>query len=165
MTQNAHYTDLSARVSGGSKTSKYYISLGYLDDQGAYICSGFKRYNVRTNLTSDLKSWLQVGMNLSASHSIQSYPKQNDTRTDNVVLFARQLPSFYPVYERDPETGAYLYDNNGNKIYDYGNYRSGSYAGMNLAQSMLYDKHDRKRDAVTAQGFVLVKPMEGLTYK
>lgn len=165
MTQNAHYMDLSARVSGGSKTSKYYLSLGYLDDQGAYICSGFKRYNVRANVTSDLKKWLQVGLNLSGAHSQQSYPKQNDTRTNNVVLFARNLPSFYPVWERNQDTGEYLYDENGQKIPDYGNYRSGSYSGMNLAHSMLFDKHDRNIDAATVQGFILVKPIEDLSYK
>lgn len=165
MSQDAHYADLSARVSGGSKNSKYYLSLGYLDDQGAYICSGFKRYNVRANVTSDLRDWLQVGLNLSAAHSSQSYPKQNDTMTTNVVLFARANPSFYPVYERDAATGAYLLDESGNRIYDYGTYRSNSYAGMNLAQSMLYDKHDRNRDAATAQGFVLVKPFKGFSYK
>ncbi len=165
LSQNAHYTDLSARVSGGSKNSKYYLSLGYLDDQGAYICSGFKRYNVRANVTSDLKSWLQIGLNLSAAHSSQSYPKQNDTMTSNVVLFARNLPSFYPVYIRNTDTGEYKLDENGNRQYDYGDYRTSSYAGMNLAQSMLYDKHDRNRDAATVQGFIQVKPIEDLTYK
>lgn len=165
MTQNAHYTDLSARVSGGSKNSKYYLSLGYLDDQGAYICSGFKRYNVRANITSNLKSWLQVGMNLSGAHSSQSYPKQNDTRTDNVVLFARNMPSFYPVYERDPDTGAYRLDESGNRIPDYGTYRANSYSGMNLAHSMFYDKHERNRDAATVQGFIKIDPIRDLSYK
>ncbi len=165
LTQNAHYTDLSARVSGGSKTSKYYISLGYLDDQGAYICSGFKRYNVRTNVTSNLKSWLQVGMNLSAAHSVQDYPKQNDTAIGNIVLAARSLPSFYPVYERDLTTGEYILDESGNRVYDYGDYRTSSYNGYNFAQSLYYDKAERKRDAATVQGFILIKPMEGLSYK
>lgn len=165
LSQNAHYTDLSARVSGGSKNSKYYLSLGYLNDQGAYICSGFKRYNVRANVTSDLKKWLQIGLNLSAAHSSQSYPKQNDTMTSNVVLFARKLPSFYPVYIRNTDTGEYKLDENGRRQYDYGDYRTSSYAGMNLAQSMLYDKHDRNRDAATVQGFIQVKPIEDLTYK
>ncbi len=165
LTQNAHYSDLSARVSGGSATSKYYLSLGYLNDQGAYIESGFKRYNVRANVTSDLKKWLQVGMNLAAAHSIQDYPKQDDSALGNVVLAARGIPSFYPVYERDPETGAYKLDENGNRIYDYGNYRVGSYAGYNFAQSMRYDKSQYKRDAVTAQGFLKITPIEGLTYK
>lgn len=165
LTQDAHYADLSARISGGSKTTKYYFSLGYLDDQGAYICSGFKRYTLRMNITSNLRKWLQVGLNASGTHSAQDYPKQNDTAIGNVVLAARSLPSFYPVYERDPDTGAYLRDDDGNKIFDYGKYRKSSYNGYNFAQSMYYDKHAIKRDAVSVRGFLQITPIEGLSYK
>lgn len=165
LSQNAHYTDLSARISGGSKNTKYYFSLGYLDDQGAYICSGFKRYTLRTNITSDLRDWLQVGLNISGTHSQQAYPKQDDTALGNVVLAARSLPSFYPVYERDLDTGAYLRDENGDKIYDYGKYRRSSYKGYNFVQSMPYDKNDNKRDAASVRGFMQIAPLKGLSYK
>lgn len=165
LSQSAHYTDLSARISGGSKNTKYYFSLGYLDDQGAYICSGFKRYTLRTNITSDLRDWLQVGLNVSGTHSQQAYPKQDDTALGNVVLAARSLPSFYPVYERDLDTGAYLRDENGGKIYDYGKYRRSSYKGYNFVQSMPYDKNDIKRDAASVRGFVQIAPIKGLSYK
>lgn len=165
LSQSAHYTDLSARISGGSKNTKYYFSLGYLDDQGAYICSGFKRYTLRTNITSDLRDWLQVGLNVSGTHSQQAYPKQDDTALGNVVLAARSLPSFYPVYERDLDTGAYLRDENGGKIYDYGKYRRSSYKGYNFVQSMPYDKNDIKRDAASVRGFVQITPIKGLSYK
>lgn len=165
LSQDAHYTDISASISGGSERTKYYFSLGYLNDQGAYICSGFKRYNLRTNITTDLRKWLQVGLNVSATHSIQDYPKQDDTAIGNIVLAARSIPSFYPVYERDLTTGEYLLDENGNRIYDYGNYRKGSYNGYNFAQSMLYDKKEYKRDAASIRGYLQITPLEGLSYK
>lgn len=165
LSQDAHYTDISASISGGSERTKYYFSLGYLNDQGAYICSGFKRYNLRTNITTDLRKWLQVGLNVSGTHSIQDYPKQDDTTTSNIVLAARSIPSFYPVYERDLTTGEYLLDENGNRIYDYGNYRKGSYNGYNFAQSMLYDKKEYKRDAASIRGYLQITPLEGLSYK
>lgn len=165
LSQDAHYTDLSARVSGGSENSQYYFSLGYMDNQGAYIGSGFKRYTLRANITSDLTKWLQVGVNVGLTHSIQDFPKSDDSSLGNVVLAARSIPSFYPVYERDPETGAYVLDENGQRVYDYGKYRHGSYAGYNQAQSMLYDKNEIKRDAASVRGYLLVTPIEGLTYK
>lgn len=165
LSQNAHYADLNASVSGGSEKTKYYFSLGYLDDQGAYICSGFKRYNLRSNITTDLRKWLQVGLNVSATHSIQNYPKQNDTAIGNIVLAARDIPSFYPVYERDMTTGEYILDENGNRVYDYGTYRKGSYNGYNFAQSMLYDKKEYKRDAASIRGYLQLTPFEGLSYK
>lgn len=165
LSQDAHYTDISASISGGSERTKYYFSLGYLNDQGAYICSGFKRYNLRTNITTDLRKWLRVGLNVSATHSVQDYPKQDDTAIGNIVLAARSIPSFYPVYERDLTTGEYLLDENGNRIYDYGNYRKGSYNGYNFAQSMLYDKKEYKRDAASIRGYLQITPLEGLSYK
>lgn len=165
LSQDAHYTDLSARVSGGSENSQYYFSLGYMDNQGAYIGSGFKRYTLRANITSDLTKWLQVGVNVGLTHSIQDFPKSDDSSLGNVVLAARSIPSFYPVYERDPETGAYVLDENGQHVYDYGKYRHGSYAGYNQAQSMLYDKNEIKRDAASVRGYLQVTPIEGLTYK
>ena len=91
LSQDAHYTDLNVRVSGGSKTSKYFVSAGYMDDQGAYICSGFKRYTLRANVTSDIRKWLQIGLNVSGTHSVQDYPKQDDSTISNVVMFARSL--------------------------------------------------------------------------
>ena len=165
LSQDAHYTDLSARVSGGSENSQYYFSLGYMDNQGAYIGSGFKRYTLRANITSVLTKWLQVGVIVGLTHSIQDFPKSDDSSLGNVVLAARSIPSFYPVYERDPEPGAYVLDENGQRVYDYGKYRHGSYAGYNQAQSMLYDKNEIKRDAASVRGYLQVTPIEGLTYK
>ena len=124
LSQDAHYTDLNARISGGSQTSRYFLSAGYLDDQGAYLESGFKRYSLRANVTSDIRKWLQIGLNVSGTHSVQDYPKQDDSTITNVILFARNVPSFYPVYERDLATGAYKLDENGNRIFDYGPYRA-----------------------------------------
>ena len=165
LSQDAHYTDLNVRVSGGSKTSKYFVSAGYMDDQGAYICSGFKRYTLRANVTSDIRKWLQIGLNVSGTHSVQDYPKQDDSTISNVVMFARSLPSFYPVYQRDLATGAYLLDENGNRMFDYGEYRPNSYAKYNLLASMPHDKSEIKRDAASLRGFIQITPIKGLAYK
>ena len=66
------------------------------------------------------RQWLQIGLNVSGTHSVQDYPKQDDSTISNVVTFARSVPSFYPVYQRDLTTGAYLLDENGNRMFDYG---------------------------------------------
>lgn len=163
--QDAHYTDLNVRVSGGSKTSSYFLSAGYLDDQGAYIESGFKRYTLRANVVSDIRPWLQLGLNVSATHSIQDYPKQDDSTISNVVLFGRNVPSFYPIWERDLNTGEYLLDEQGNRIFDYGNYRASSYAKYNLLASLPHDLSRIKRDAASLRGYVQLTPFKGFSYK
>ena len=82
-----------------------------------------------------------------------------------VLLFISNFTSFYPVYERDMTTGEYILDENGNRVYDYGTYRKGSYNGYNFAQSMLYDKKEYKRDAASIRGYLQITPIEGLSYK
>ncbi|MCP1997457.1 TonB-dependent receptor [Flavobacterium sp. HSC-61S13] len=166
LSQSAHYKEINLRVSGGGENSRYFISGGYLDDQGAVIESGFKRYNFRTNITSDVKDWLQVGLNVSGTHSIQNYPKQDDSAISNVIGFSRGVPSFYPIYERNLENGTYLIDpNTGQRIFDYGNYRGTSYAKHNLVGSMPHDKNEIKTDAASVRTFAEVKILDNLKFK
>ncbi len=53
--------------SGGGEDITYYLSGGFLDQQGTLIGSGFKRYSVKLNLNAEVKPWLKVGANLSGT--------------------------------------------------------------------------------------------------
>jgi TonB-linked SusC/RagA family outer membrane protein len=166
LSQDAHYTDLNVRVSGGSANSKYYLSAGYLDDQGIIIESGFKRYTLRINVESDIKKWLKVGVNASGSHSIQDYPKQDDSISNNIVLFGRAMPSFYPVWQRDPATGTFLTNpETGERLIDYGPYRPTNLANANPVGSLSHDLSRISRDAASIRGHVLITPVKDLTLR
>lgn len=166
LTQNARFTDVNLRVSGGGKNVRYYVSGGYLNDQGYVLESGFKRFNLRSNLVVDAKDWLELGMNVSASHSIQDAPKQDDSAINNVIGFARGLPSFYPIYERDLETGAYLIDPiTGGHIYDYGSYRTTSYRNYNLVETLPLDKSEIKKDVAAIRTYGQIKFLDNLKFK
>lgn len=164
LSQDAHYTDINLSVSGGGQNSKYFISGGYMDDQGAYVSSGFKRYNIRASITTDIRKWLQVGLNLSGTHSIQDYPKQDDSNTANIIGVARGIPSFYPVYQRDPATGAYILEE-GDRVFDFGKYRATAYKNQNKVATMPLDKNEIKRDAASMRGYVQLTPLAGLTFR
>ncbi|MBB6498385.1 TonB-dependent receptor [Pedobacter cryoconitis] len=56
-------------VSGGKDGSNYYLSGGYLKQDGMVIGSGFDRYSFRSNVNSQVKNWLNVGMTLSGSRT------------------------------------------------------------------------------------------------
>lgn len=58
-------------VSGGSEKTQYLISLSYYDQDGIILNTDYNRVNLRTNLKSDVKDWLQVGLNMNASSSSQ----------------------------------------------------------------------------------------------
>lgn len=59
--------------SGGGTKGTYYISLNYSDNKGILKNSELKRYNAKVNLVQDVKSWLQIGTNITFSRSEASY--------------------------------------------------------------------------------------------
>ncbi|WP_293947150.1 MULTISPECIES: SusC/RagA family TonB-linked outer membrane protein [unclassified Sphingobacterium] len=147
-------TQADLGFSGGSAKSTYYISGGYLNDQGIAIESGFKRYNLRANIDSKVKSWLNAGMNIGGSSTQQKYPQSEDSNTANIINFTRLVPSFYPYYERNPD-GSFVLDANGNKVYDFGEYRpSGATPRNNLAASLPLDKNNIRRENLSARAYL-----------
>ncbi len=54
-------------LNGGGEKSTYLISLGYLDNPGLVENTGVKRYSFRTNLETNVNSWLTVGTRIFAS--------------------------------------------------------------------------------------------------
>ncbi|MBB2147694.1 SusC/RagA family TonB-linked outer membrane protein [Pedobacter gandavensis] len=152
--QTARRTQADLSFSGGGEKSQYYISGGYLNDQGIALGSGFKRYNTRINLTTQAKKWLTAGLNLSASSSTQDYPTSEDSKTSNVIQYSRAIPSFYPIYEHNPD-GSFKLDDNNQKIYDFGAYRpSSAIPRSNLPATVGLDKSEIMKDNVSARTFL-----------
>jgi TonB-linked SusC/RagA family outer membrane protein len=118
--QNPYRMEANIGISGGSAASTYFVSLNYLDDKGIAPASDFTRYTGRVNLNSDIKPWLRLTANIGLTHSKQLAPAGDDSSTANALLVAQLIPSFYPVWHRDPATGALITDSNGNKIPDFG---------------------------------------------
>lgn len=65
--------------SGAKDNTDYYISTGYLKQDGTVLGNDFKRYNVRMNVNSQLKSWFKVGGTMSGSYSFQNTSLSNNT--------------------------------------------------------------------------------------
>ncbi len=58
-------------IQGGNDKSVYSLSLGYLNQNGLMINSGFKRYSVRLTLDNNVNKWLKIGGTISAINSKQ----------------------------------------------------------------------------------------------
>ena len=91
MEQQALRTELNLSVSGGGKANQYFFSAGYLNDKGIALESGYQRFNLRSNITSEMTSWLKGGVNLSFAHSMQNYPVSSDSKTSNVITAGLSL--------------------------------------------------------------------------
>lgn len=147
-------TQADLSFGGGGNNHTFYISGGYLDDQGIAIESAFRRYNLRANIDAQVRSWLNAGLNISGSSALQKYPQSEDSNTANIINFTRLVPSFYPYYERETD-GSYRLDDQLNKIYDFGTYRpSAAIPDHNLAASLPLDKNNIQRENISARTYL-----------
>ncbi len=63
--QTAMIKNHQIAFSGTNGGTNYYLSLGFLDQEGNIIGSGYKRYTMRLNVDSKVKDWLKVGANVN----------------------------------------------------------------------------------------------------
>lgn len=165
MEQQALRTELNLSVSGGGKSNQYFFSAGYLNDKGIALESGYERFNLRSNITSEISKWLRGGVNMSFTHSLQNYPVSSDTKTSNVINAGRLMADFYPIYEMNAD-GTYRLDSQGDRIFDFGPYRpSGSIANWNLPATLPNDKSERMKDEFSGRTFLEVTFIPGLKFK
>lgn len=156
---------IDLNVSGGSENSKYFVSAGYLNDDGFIIGSGYTRYNGRVNYTTKVNKWFETGVNVAISSAKQDAPPQSDSDQGNLANFGRLVANIYPIYERNAD-GTLKLDQNGNKIYDFGNYRpSAAATGNNLLGSTYLNKYLSRLDNLTFRGYIQINILENLKLK
>ena len=99
--QHAPISQYDLSFSGGTDKTKYYISGQYLDQTGIIIRNSYKRYNGRLNLDQQIKSWLNVGINLSYASSLNKRISNDNQFSTPLQIVA--LSPITPVI--DPRTG------------------------------------------------------------
>jgi TonB-linked SusC/RagA family outer membrane protein len=61
-------------ASGGTEKTKYFASMGVMDQEGTLINTGFKRYNLRTNLDMQVAKNLRLVAGLAGLRSDRKWP-------------------------------------------------------------------------------------------
>lgn len=77
--RNAFMTSHNISVAGGSERITYAFSGGYLDQDGIALGSGFRRLSLRSNIESQIKSWLRGGASFSFSETKQEVGTDKNT--------------------------------------------------------------------------------------
>lgn len=140
-------TDVS--VSGGSNVSSYFLSLGYLDQQGIKARSDYKRYNLNANLDTQIAEWLKAGLSISLAHTdMESVSGGGGAETD--VL---SLPIYSPT-ESDGKRKNYIPSITG--------YQNGFYHPDYLAEKYPADRYS---DNIMPIGYLQIEPVKNLTFK
>ena len=83
----------SLAYSGGSEKYNYYVSAGYLNQEGIVINTGYKRYSLQFNSNAKVFEWLKFGNTLTLSHD-EKPSGSYDIR--NTMAANPTLPVFNP---------------------------------------------------------------------
>ncbi|MCU4177241.1 TonB-dependent receptor [Marinilabiliaceae bacterium N1Y90] len=86
-------------VSGGSDKLRYYVSGGYLNQEGTVIGTEFERFSFRTNLDAQLKDWLKMGVNVNYSQTDERLGLADSEA--GIIRIALQTTPDMPIYNMD----------------------------------------------------------------
>ncbi len=167
MTRSGVRTDANMSLSGRNDKSDYYVSLGYLNDQGFIIGSDFKRFNARMNVNSQVKPWLKMGLNLSGVlttvNNASDAATGNGSSFVNAFSFARGMGPIYPVRAFDAAGQPIINPLTGEQWYDYGLHPGaltrpqGASPGRHVLYETLLNENISRRNQIGARSYVEVK--------
>jgi len=136
--------------SGGSKTTKFDVSLGYVNQKGVMKGVDYEKYNVRVNLSSMVNDKIKFGGNFAVKKGVKTAPRSgvNDI--------------FLATMSQAPTYGPYLADGSGRyafKAYDFELNNKNPIA-------CIEEKVNRNTDdyAISTQGWLDVQLMKDLKW-
>ncbi|MCO5234663.1 MAG: SusC/RagA family TonB-linked outer membrane protein [Chitinophagaceae bacterium] len=91
--QQSHSIDFS----GGNAKTRYFLSVGYLDQKGVVKKMANDRYNIRFNLDSRVSDMLSVGLNSSLSRQIRTEPSGFASNFGSILIHVNRVPPTEPV--------------------------------------------------------------------
>lgn len=147
--------DYSLAYSGGTEKSSYYVSLNYLDDEGYSIESDFNRVTGRVKVDLTPKPWLRSGFNIGGAVTKTTLANLDAGINENPFYIDLLMGPIYPIHKHDPETGAYLLDENGERIFDDREYGP-VFTGRNIVAETLLNTLFNKRNALNGRTFAEV---------
>ncbi|MCK0115189.1 SusC/RagA family TonB-linked outer membrane protein [Gelidibacter sp. F63206] len=110
----------SINVSGGGENFSTFFSASNLKEKGYVIESDYQRTTSRLSGTYDPTRWLSMGGNVNIAVEESHGPPSRGSSIANVFSFAKNMGSIYSPYLLDPNTGQYIYDENGKRRWDRG---------------------------------------------
>jgi len=134
-------------VSGGSGKTAYFVSGGYFREDGLAYRSLYDRYSFRSNVSSEVTSWMKFGVNLSMSYDDRQANPYNSNNLNRGLAILNQ-PWYSP---NGPDGNAYAF-----------NPALGLYNPQYLANERPDNINFSQFDPVT---YIQITPIKGLTIK
>lgn len=147
----ASYQEYTIDLNGGSEATSYAFQMGYMLEEGILKWTGYDRFNLRSNITTNPTDWIEIGERLGVTYS-QDYGHQTNNSESSIVSWAYRMPPIVPVYDV------------------MGNYAGTRAEGTGNAQNPIFlldsNKDDKtKRMNVSGNVYIDLQPIEGLSIK
>lgn len=109
--RTAPISNISVGFRGGNADTRYYLSLGYFDQQGIVIGSDYKRGTVQFNLDQTVSKKIKVGFTSQSSYGYQNAPTVNTSGGGTTPSVLWDAVRFNPVLPVRDSAGNYTYLN------------------------------------------------------
>ena len=140
-------------LNGGSDRTNYMLSLGYVDENGILINTGFQRYSARANVDSQVTDWFRTGLNTNLAYTKSNYNQYSGTQTSNPWYTAQFMGPIYPTYLKDAN-GQDVLDANGERVFDYGETGRPVANDFNSLGDLSLDKSFSNNDNASARAYM-----------
>ena len=162
-------SEVYMNMSGGTPDKNTYsLSLGYLNDQGAWSFSGFERFSARVDVTNKFNKVVEAGVNAAFTHGIFGAPN-----TSHCFRLITDMPDIYPVYQWDDANNTFKTGNDNGKefdmgagdIYSYNGYSRATWSNIHPLQQQKDDIMRQLQDNLNTRAFISITPVKGLNFR
>jgi TonB-linked SusC/RagA family outer membrane protein len=98
--QTAHTNNYNVNLSGANDNGNYYVGLGYIDQEGIYLGTGYKRFSILANGEHRLRDNLTANIGVSYQRNDNQYPRNYTDMTRSV-----RVPTTWRLYYDDGTPG------------------------------------------------------------
>ncbi|MBU2915866.1 SusC/RagA family TonB-linked outer membrane protein [Reichenbachiella agariperforans] len=165
-------------ISGAHDSTRYYLSMGYLNQNSFIKTNNFERFSARINIDHQLNKRIKIGTNVSMNKSKNTAPNTGAISSNSMSSSAYNteyitneglgrmtyvLPPNVPVYNED---GSYSIQN-GNSVGYGANDPSlvGSINAYNLAATIYEDKNTSDNNSLIGNVFGELEVLKNLTFR
>lgn len=141
-----HQHQISAR--GGSDKIHYYFSGSYANQEGTVIGTNFDRLSFRSNIDTQLKDWLKLGLN--AAYAVTEDELRLVEGRDGIIFNALASLPDIPAFDLDGNYSAVERD---------------GYTVKNPIALAMYNKDKLKRRKLAGNVYAEVTPIEHLVFR
>ena len=161
--RSAPISNYQLGAQGGSDKFNYYVSGNYFTQQGIIKATDISKYNMRANINSKLNNYLEIGLNITPSYSLENLRGTdghfNGSLGDGAtILAALMMPPTVPARYPDGTYGMTLQSNI---------FAPGNSAIVSPLQPLDDPNYINNRSIFRVQGisFLNFKPFKYLTYR